>query len=364
MSAVAEMLPAMCKTLATLAILLLPLVLSEEVVQGSQGAEDDAPSASMPLRSQKVNAIWDKAQKRISDEEKLKVLAVELQTLDDEYMALKKAKSEDSDPLGENEAALTAKTEALLHNYDLWDDFKDAHVNGTLDRGTGGRESALRKLDSLVDRARRAGFTEEELTDLQAEIEHHKKKMDEYEQLRVEYEELARQTNRIPETIEASDSAHEEHDKMKTVLKEKHRDIRHGYEKLKVLSENPVPLKDIGFTDPKLIKLWADALKANFSSAELQSLKVELSHLQEKMLKHQALKEEASLVKKQLKKQARGNGGKEPVAEGTAAAEALRAAADRHEQLSDDADKYGHEVKKYVRDIKNKIKDARLRTEL
>ena len=55
-------------------------------------------------------------------------------------------------------------------------------------------------------------------------------------------------------------------------LKTKHRAMKEDYERLERLSR--APSSDYDFTEPNVIDLWLLAKKANFSTEELDSLKV------------------------------------------------------------------------------------------
>lgn len=55
------------------------------------------------------------------------------------------------------------------------------------------------------------------------------------------------------------------------------------------------------FVEPKVQGLWKIALESNFSTAELESLRVELLHYEDRLLKLRHLQAEAALDDKHLK---------------------------------------------------------------
>ncbi|KAG8331263.1 low density lipoprotein receptor- protein associated protein 1 [Homalodisca vitripennis] len=78
------------------------------------------------------------------------------------------------------------------------------------------------------------------------------------------------------------------------MYRDKHREIRDGYDRLHRLSvKGP---KSNEFVEPKVQGLWKLATETNFTSDELESLKVELFHYEKRLLKLRHLQVEAALA--------------------------------------------------------------------
>lgn len=67
------------------------------------------------------------------------------------------------------------------------------------------------------------------------------------------------------------------------MLREKHRDIRDGYDRLHRLASMGPNSKE--FVEPKVQGLWRIAIETKFSPDELESLRVELKHYENRLLK-------------------------------------------------------------------------------
>ena len=52
------------------------------------------------------------------------------------------------------------------------------------------------------------------------------------------------------------------------------REVDAGMTRLNLLSDNPEIAKDVSFTQPKILLLWGEIVKSNFTEEERQSLKV------------------------------------------------------------------------------------------
>lgn len=84
------------------------------------------------------------------------------------------------------------------------------------------------------------------------------------------------------------------------LIRDKHRDLKDGYDRLFVLASKGPNSKE--FVEPKVQGLWKVALGSNFSAPELESLRVELLHYEDRLLKLRHLQAEAALSEKHLKK--------------------------------------------------------------
>lgn len=264
-----------------------------------------------PFRMAKLNMLWSKAQLRLT-EPKLKSLFSELKLHDKEELTFKKTKSDGKDKDGLLEAAMRKKLIGIMSSYDLLEHFdevndpakarlhkpfnqaSDEHLNKSLFKD--------KKLNKLWGKAEHAGFTAEELQALREEFQHHQDKLDQFYSLIHEVE------NRDPED-DAENAVDESHDKFNTIsnqeevekdhvgkanlLRTHHRDIKDSYDRLnRIATKGP---KSQDFIEPKVQGLWRMAVDANFSPDELASLKTELLHYENRLLKLRHLQAEAAL---------------------------------------------------------------------
>lgn len=77
------------------------------------------------------------------------------------------------------------------------------------------------------------------------------------------------------------------------MLREKHRDLRDGYDRLYRLSVKGPNSKE--FVEPKVQGLWRIAVETNFTPDELESLRVELLHYENRLLKLRHMQAEHAL---------------------------------------------------------------------
>uniref|UniRef100_A0A023GCD8 Putative alpha-2-macroglobulin receptor-associated protein n=1 Tax=Amblyomma triste TaxID=251400 RepID=A0A023GCD8_AMBTT len=85
------------------------------------GPLPDPNAEKKPFRMHKLNLLWEKAQKRLS-EAKLKGLFADLKVQDKEELAWKKMMGQDKEGL--KEAELRSKLKAIVDKFDLSDQFK------------------------------------------------------------------------------------------------------------------------------------------------------------------------------------------------------------------------------------------------
>lgn len=76
-------------------------------------------------------------------------------------------------------------------------------------------------------------------------------------------------------------------------LREKHRDLRDGYDRLNRLAAKGPNSKE--FVEPKVQGLWKIALETDFTTDELESLRVELMHYENRLLKLRHMQAEHAL---------------------------------------------------------------------
>lgn len=262
-----------------------------------------------PFRMAKLNILWSKAQLRLT-EPKLKSLFSELKVHDKEELAWKRLKTEGLDKDGLKEAELRRKLTGIMSLYGLLEHFEDVtdpkklkqhkafndasedHINKSLFKD--------KKLSKLWDKAERSGFTVEELQALREEFNHHQEKIDQYYSLLRDVEDGPndKHENTLDNTLERFNTVEQEktekdYQDKANMLREKHRDIRDGYDRIHRLAAKGPNSKE--FVEPKVQGLWKIATESDFNPDELESLRVELLHYENRLLKLRHLQAEAAL---------------------------------------------------------------------
>lgn len=79
------------------------------------------------------------------------------------------------------------------------------------------------------------------------------------------------------------------------VIREKHNEIRDGFDRLHQLASKGPNSKE--FVEPKVQGLWKVALESKFEPAELESLRIELRHYEDRLLKLRHLQVEHAMAK-------------------------------------------------------------------
>ncbi|CAH1154775.1 unnamed protein product [Phaedon cochleariae] len=271
-----------------------------------------------PFRMSKLNLLWSKAVLRLS-ETKLKSLFGELKLHDKEEITWKHLRAEGKDKDGLKEAELRKKMLTIMSNFNLLDQaddisdpektrpFKplneasDKHINKSLFKD--------KKLNKLWEKAERAGFTQEELLALSEEFGHHQDKIDQYYSLLHDVkgnpEENAENSiddsldkyNKI-EFIEEQEPNKDYLDKA-NLIREKYKDIKDGFDHLHLLAAKGPASRE--FVEPKVQGLWRIAIESNFTPSELHSLKTELLHYENRLLKLRHLQVEHALHEEKYK---------------------------------------------------------------
>lgn len=77
------------------------------------------------------------------------------------------------------------------------------------------------------------------------------------------------------------------------LIRDKHRDIKDGYDRLHILAAKGPNSKE--FVEPKVQGLWKMALETDFTSEELESLRIELMHYENRLLKLRHMQAESAL---------------------------------------------------------------------
>lgn len=264
-----------------------------------------------PFRMAKLNMLWSKAQLRLT-EPKLKSLYSELKIHDKEELVWKKMKADGLDKDGLEEAKMRKRLIGIMSTYGLLEHFEDINDPKQYKQHKAFNEASVdyinkslfkdKKLNKLWEKAEKAGFTAEELQALKEEFGHHQDKIDQYYSLLQEVKEGMpaddSDSNSVDNTLDRFNALEEQEEPAKdhrhkaNMLRERHRDIRDGYDRLHRIAAKGPNSKE--FVEPKVQGLWQMALNGNFSADELESLRVELLHYENRLLKLRHLQAEAA----------------------------------------------------------------------
>ncbi|XP_045465512.1 alpha-2-macroglobulin receptor-associated protein [Harmonia axyridis] len=267
-----------------------------------------------PFRMSKLNLLWSKAVVRLS-ETKLSSLFNELKLHDKLEITYKhqKVQGKDKDGLKENE--LRNKLKEIMSNYNLLDQI-DSVDNPTEHRGYRAMNSASdkyinkslfrdKKLNKLWEKAEHSGFTPEELETLKEEFLHHQNKVDQYYSLlhdvknntddKAHENSIDEKLDRFNEIdrAEENDKTNKDYLHKVNLIREQNKVIKEGYDHLSLLTAKGPSSRD--FVEPKVQGLWKIAIESNFSPDELDSLRIELLHYENRLMKLRHLQVEHAI---------------------------------------------------------------------
>ena len=254
-------------------------------------------SLDKPFRMQKCNIAWDKARTKPLQESKLKLLYYELKLQDKEELALKKLKSDMGDKDGLREAQVRKKFNGIMNTYGL---VRESSSNKE-DEENSHRIFKDKKLDRLWEKAQQAGLEDDELMLLKKEFQHHQDKVDDYHRLKEMANSNDRGGNRLSNDLHLDDDYDQDEAKARKTLNNEldgkvSKDIKKNYERLHRLATNTHPIRE--FEEPKVNGLWKLAQEADFNAEELQSLRKELKHYEQRLQKLHLLTAELDMVDK------------------------------------------------------------------
>ncbi|KRT80685.1 hypothetical protein AMK59_6183 [Oryctes borbonicus] len=183
----------------------------------------------------------------------------------------------------------------------MFNDASEEHINKSLFKD--------KKLNKLWSKIETAGFTSIELKALQEEFGHHQDKIDQYYSLLTDIKD----SNKDQEHENAIDNKLDRFNMLETgeeqpkkdyldkvnMIRDSHRDIKDGYDRLQILAAKGPNSKE--FVEPKVQGLWKIALETNFSPDELESLRIELMHYENRLLKLRHMQAEAALNEEYMK---------------------------------------------------------------
>lgn len=248
-----------------------------------------------PFRMNKVNIIWEKAQKRLSRTQ-LADLYADLTLQDKVERELKKVQAEDRDKDGMKEAEVRQRLLNILSRYYL-SDVISVPPAPVLSNDVP-QDFHDKKLQKMWKKAELSGFTDDELRQLKEEFWHQQHKLDEYNSLKEEGYKLEDiMDNRVAQ-VKDKDKKIKSKIEREMDLKRRNQELNDKYRDLHEKTDKP---EDVDFTDHRVYELWALAKRANMSEVELAEFKKELEHFQVRIAKHDYFQDQLSYTEDMLK---------------------------------------------------------------
>ncbi|XP_002730925.1 alpha-2-macroglobulin receptor-associated protein-like [Saccoglossus kowalevskii] len=292
-------------------------------------------------RQRRTNQVWEKAERIGMSPKRLDQLEKELKLYDESAMRWKKTKRDGGDPTGEKEASLRRELSEIMKRYGMGKDALAEEGLAATGSFKGDRIFEDMRLNKLWSKSLASGqFSDEELKELRREFEHHQDKVSEYRLLMDEIQGTD-DFNRIDKfnRLDVDEAKAGKDRKLKELeLKLKHKSLNDDYKRLEI---KMLPEEERGeFVEPRLVKMYKDALASNFTEDELQSLKEELKHFERKLQKHESLQHEA--LQAEMHFQSKRNSGE-------------KVDPQHHQSLKDRVKDMSKTVKKYFADFTDRI---------
>uniref|UniRef100_A0A674P0M6 Low density lipoprotein receptor-related protein associated protein 1 n=2 Tax=Takifugu rubripes TaxID=31033 RepID=A0A674P0M6_TAKRU len=315
---------------------------SREVNEQKPGGD----GLTVEFRIGKLNQVWEKAKRMPLSPVRQAELHSDLKIQEKDELQWKKLKAEGLDENGEKEAQLRRNFNVILAKYgmDGKRDTRSVENNSLKDHDA--KEGDIfddPRLDKLWNKAKSSGkFSNEELSSLKKEFQHHRDKIHEYNILI----DAVSRTEEIHKNVISpleGDAKEPELHKKHTDLKQKMRDLNHGFERLRKLSHEGFT-EDSEFREPRVIELWEAAKRANLSEDELDSLKEELHHFETKVEKHSHYQEQLELSHQKLQH-----------VEALGDKEHIRKTQEKYNTLAEKTREIGYKMKKHMQDLSSKI---------
>ncbi|XP_059779655.1 alpha-2-macroglobulin receptor-associated protein [Balaenoptera ricei] len=301
------------------------------------------------FRMEKLNQLWEKAQRLDLPPLKLSELHADLKIQEQDEFKWKKLKAEGLDEDGEKEAKLARSLNVILAKYGL-DGRKDARAvsSNLISHGPADHSLEDPRLEKLWHKAKTSGkFSSEELDKLWRELQHHKEKVQEYNVL---LETLSRTEEIHENVISPVDVSRVKEDALQAghaELKDKLRDISQGFDRLRRVSLQGYG-DQAGFEEPRVLDLWDMAQSANFTEKELEAFREELKHFEAKIEKHNHYQKQLEISHQKLK-HVESFGDQEHVSRNK----------ERYAMLEEKTKELGYKVKKHLQDLSSRISRAR-----
>ncbi|KAM4709031.1 alpha-2-macroglobulin receptor-associated protein [Discoglossus pictus] len=306
--------------------------------------ENKSERDTAEFRIQRLNQIWEKAERLQLSAVRLAELHSDLKIQEKDELNWKKIKAEGLDDDGEKEAKLRRSLQVIMTKYGLDGKGKSQTEDSNyIKDGTENDVLNDPRLEKLWNKAKTSGkFSEEEIENLWREFIHHKEKTNEY--------------NILLDTISRTEEIHknvispEEHEVKEELLHGKHaelkdklRSINQGFDRLRKLSHEGYD-GTREFNEPRVSDLWDMAKNANFSEDELESFKEELKHFETKIEKHQHYQKQLEISHEKLKHIA-----------DTGDKEHLKKSKEKYNTLTEKIKELGYKVKKHLQDLTNRV---------
>ena len=263
------------------------------VSKGSENQENE------PFRMRKINLLWQKAKRLMLPQETLNELFVELQRQDRDEKKWKHQKDQGKDQFGDMEAVLRRNLMNIVDKYGLRspDDKKSPRLETGDHTDTNRAHSATfikdERLEKLWEHARTdAQFSKEELEDLRKELVHHHEKWKQYRELvNLVFTQKDNDRNVVGNEVPPDQDAIA---KLQDEMNMQQQEVDRSYRRLKrkVLQGT----KDGEFKDSRVRELWKRAEAQGLSEEELEVLKEELTHFDNKIAKHDHLREQLDVA--------------------------------------------------------------------
>ncbi|XP_069123561.1 alpha-2-macroglobulin receptor-associated protein-like [Argopecten irradians] len=265
----------------------------------SEDVNKPLTESKKPFRMNKVNMIWEKAQKRLNGP-RLADLYADLTIQDKVERELKKLRAEDRDKDGMKEAEVRQRLLDIMHRYGLQEVISIPPSPVQFNEIP--QEFHDKKLQKMWKKAELSGFTDEELKQLKEEFWHQQNKLDEFNSLKEEGLTFDDITDNTLDRFHDGDLKKKSRIERQMELKRRNKDLNEKYRHLHQRLDTPGE-EETDFTDHRVYELWALAKKANMSEEELAEFKTELVHFQRRISKHDYYQDQLSITVDQLKDQ-------------------------------------------------------------
>ncbi|CAH6980232.1 alpha-2-macroglobulin receptor-associated protein [Phodopus roborovskii] len=347
----------MVSVLPRLQLLVLPLLLVSQLISGHGGKysreknEPEMAAKRQPgeeFRMEKLNQLWEKAQRLHLSPVKLAELHSDLKIQERDELNWKKLKVEGLDKDGEKEAKLVHNLNVILARYGL-DGRKDTQMvdSNSLNEDTED-ELGDPRLEKLWHKAKASGkFSGEELDKLWREFLHHKEKVHEYNVL---LDTLSRAEEGYENLLSPSDMNHIKSDALSSKhseLKDRLRSINQGLDRLRKVSHQGYSPTTTEFEEPRVLDLWDLAQTANFTEKELESFREELKHFEAKIEKHNHYQKQLEISHQKLKH-----------VESIGDPEHISRNKEKYVLLEEKTKELGYKVKKHLQDLSSRVSRA------
>ncbi|XP_028406537.1 alpha-2-macroglobulin receptor-associated protein-like isoform X2 [Dendronephthya gigantea] len=249
-----------------------------------------------PFRMGRVNIVWQKAKQLLLSQEKLDALYVELERQDSDEIKWKHQKQDGKDNLGEAEAIIRRNLMNIMERYGLLGAGEEGRDHIETNRAHDSSFKKDERLEKLWEHAKNeAQFSKEELEKLREELTHHHDKWKQYRDLvGIVSAHKDRQNNIVGKNI-----PHEEaFSKLQEEMNMKCREVDSSYCRLKKKVLSGAPNEE--FQDHRVRDLWKRAQVQGYSEEELDIMKEELRHFDNRIAKHDDLQEQLDVAEDML----------------------------------------------------------------